>query len=162
MVAYFHCKLAILESPHPPLNRKVFFMSSPHSSQATGAALLRIALGTMWVSHALLKVLVFTLAGAAGFFASVGLPGFLVYPVVAAELLGGTAILLGFHGRLVSLLLTPILIVATWVHLPNGWVFSNANGGWEYPAFLLVASLAHALLGDGRWTLRRGSALAIA
>ena len=53
--------------------------------------LLRLALGAMWISHALLKILVFTLPGAAGFFESVGLPGFLVYPVVAAEIAGGFA-----------------------------------------------------------------------
>lgn len=130
------------------------------STSAHAAALLRLALGTMWVSHALLKVLVFTLPGAARFFDSVGLPGVLVYPVVAAELLGGVAILLGFYGRQVSLLLTPVLAVAAWVHWPNGWVFSSANGGWEYPLFLLVASLVHWLLGDGRWAARRSPVLA--
>jgi len=132
-------------------------MTPTPASPATapyGAALLRLALGTMWISHALLKVLVYTLPGAAKFFDSVGLPGVLVYPVVAAELVGGAAILLGLHGRWVSLLLLPILAVASWVHLPNGWVFTAPNGGWEYPVFLLVASIVHALLGDGAWTLR--------
>ncbi|MGV3570368.1 MAG: DoxX family protein [Ramlibacter sp.] len=125
-----------------------------------GPTLLRLALGTMWITHALLKVLVFTLPGTARFFDSVGLPGVLAYPVVAAELAGGIAIVLGFYGRQVSLLLAPILAVAAWVHLPNGWVFSNPNGGWEYPVFLLVASVAHWLLGDGAWAARRGGALA--
>ena len=41
-----------------------------------GAALLRIALGIMWITHALLKIFVFTLPGTAQFFESVGLPGF--------------------------------------------------------------------------------------
>jgi putative oxidoreductase len=125
-----------------------------------GALALRLALGTMWITHALLKVLVFTLPGAAKFFDSVGIPGFLVYPVVAAELAGGLAILLGFYGRQASLLLAPVLLVAAWVHLPNGWVFTAAGGGWEYPVFLLAASLAHWLLGDGRWAARRSAALA--
>lgn len=127
--------------------------SASHPDPASGAALLRLALGTMWITHALLKLLVFTLAGTAGFFESVGLPGVLAYPVVAAELAGGAAILLGWHGRWASLLLSPILLAAAWVHLPNGWVFSNPKGGWEYPVFLLAASLAHALLGDGRFAL---------
>jgi putative oxidoreductase len=34
-------------------------------------------------------------------------------------------------------------------------VFSAANGGWEYPAFLMVASLAQILLGDGAYALSR-------
>lgn len=135
-------------------------MSSSPPHPLYGATLLRFALGTMWISHALLKVFVFTLPGAAGFFKSVGLPGWMVYPVVAAELAGGIAILLGFYGRQVSLLLTPILVVATWVHWPNGWVFSSANGGWEYPLFLLVASVAHWSIGDGKWTARRSDLLA--
>ena len=136
-------------------------MTNPSSNDpgAFGATLLRVALGTMWISHALLKVLVFTLPGAAKFFDSVGLPGFLVYPVVAAEILGGLAILAGFYGRQVSLLLTPILAVAAWVHFPNGWVFTAPNGGWEYPVFLLVASLAHGLLGDGAFAARRSPKL---
>lgn len=116
--------------------------------------LLRLALGAMWISHALLKVLVFTLPGAAGFFESVGLPGFLVYPVVAAEIAGGIAVILGFYGRYVSLLLLPILLVAAWVHFPNGWVFTATGGGWEYPVFLAIASVVHAFAGDGALSVK--------
>lgn len=116
--------------------------------------LLRLSLGAMWISHALLKIFVFTLPGAAGFFESVGLPGFLVYPVVAAEIAGGLAVASGFYGRFVSILLLPILLVATWVHFPNGWVFTATGGGWEYPVFLAVASVIHALAGDGAWSLK--------
>lgn len=122
---------------------------------AWSALVLRVALGAMWISHALLKVLVFTLPGAAKFFDSVGLPGFLVYPVVAAEIVGGTLILLGFHTRAATLLLLPILIVAAWVHAPNGWVFTASGGGWEYPVFLAVASIAQALIGDGALALSK-------
>ena len=131
--------------------------ASPPSAAA--GVVLRVALGSMWISHALLKVLVFTLPGASKFFISVGLPGALVYPVVAAELLGGIALLAGFYGRQVSLLLSPILLAAAWVHLPNGWVFTAPNGGWEYPVFLLAASLAHWLLGDGAYATRRSNLL---
>lgn len=130
--------------------------ASPENLAAShGATLLRIALGSMWLSHALLKIFVFTLPGTARFFESVGLPGFMAYAVVAAELAGGAALLLGFYGRQASLLLAPILLVAAWVHLPNGWVFTNPKGGWEYPVFLLAASIAHWLLGDGKLALRR-------
>jgi len=122
--------------------------TSPSSS--AGLALLRVSLGSMWISHALLKVVVYTMPGAARFFESVGLPGVLVYPVVAAEVIGGLAILAGFYARQVSLLLSPILLAAAWVHWPNGWVFTAPNGGWEYPVFLFAMSLVHWLLGDGR------------
>ena len=130
-------------------------LTHPSSAQDLGPLLLRLALGTMWLSHALLKLLVFTLPGTAQFFASVGFPAWLAYPVFAAELLGGLALLLGLYARQVALLLSPVLLAAAWVHLPNGWVHTSPGGGWEYPLFLSVASLAQWLIGDGRAALRR-------
>lgn len=118
------------------------------------AALLRLSLGAMWISHALLKLLVFTVPGFERFLASQGMPTFIAWPVVLLELAGGALIVLGIHGRFVSLLLLPILAGATAAHLGNGWVFSNANGGWEYPLFLIAASVVHGLLGDGAYALR--------
>jgi putative oxidoreductase len=64
-----------------------------------GVTLLRLSLGTMWIAHALLKWWVFTLPGTAQFFASVGFPGWMAYPVFAAELLGGMALVLGIYAR---------------------------------------------------------------
>lgn len=127
---------------------------TPDQAAPYGVALLRISLGAMWIAHALLKGLVFTLPGTAQFFASVGLPGVLAYPVFAAELLGGTAILLGLYARQVSLALVPVMLGAAWVHLGNGWVFNSQGGGWEYPVFLAVASVALWLAGDGALALR--------
>ena len=122
---------------------------------AYGATLLRASLGTMWIAHALLKLLVFTLPGTAQFFASVGYPAFLAYPVFALELLGGAALVLGFYGRQVALALVPVMAAAALVHVPNGWVFTSQGGGWEYPVFLIVASIASWLIGDGALALRR-------
>lgn len=132
----------------------------PDGAAQIGATLLRVALGTMWIAHALLKLLVFTLPGTAQYFASIGLPSLLAYPVFAAELLGGVALLLGLYARQVALALLPIMVAAAWVHLPNGWVHTSPNGGWEYPVFLVVASLALWLVGDGAWALRRAAWLA--
>lgn len=118
--------------------------------------LLRIALGAMWLTHSiLLKVLTFGMTGFAQWMAGVGLSPLLAYPVVIAEVIGGVVILLGVGGRWASLALLPILVGATAIHAGNGWVFSNANGGWEYPVFLIAASLVHTLLGDGPYALRR-------
>ena len=125
------------------------------ASTELGITLLRLSLGVMYIAHALLKLMVFTLPGTAQFFAGVGLPGALAYPVFGAELLGGVALLLGLYARQVALALVPVLAGAAWVHLPNGWVFTAQGGGWEYPAFLIVASLALWLLGDGAAALKR-------
>lgn len=128
--------------------------------QQHALTLLRVALGVMWLAHASLKWFVFTLPGTAQFFASVGLPGALAYPVFAAEVLGGLALIVGVYARQVALLLVPILIGAAWVHVPNGWVFSAEGGGWEYPMFLIIVSLALWLMGDGALALARSRRLA--
>lgn len=117
------------------------------------ATLLRVSLGVMFIAHALLKYVVFTLPGTVQFFESLGLPGPLAYVTFIAELVGGLLILGGVYARWVALALVPILIGATWAHAGNGWTFSAPNGGWEYPAFLTIAALVTALLGDGKLAL---------
>lgn len=117
------------------------------------ATLLRISLGTMFIAHALLKYFVFTLPGTVKFFESMGLPGPLAYITFSAELIGGLLIVGGIYARWVALALVPILLGATWAHAGNGWVFNAPNGGWEYPAFLVVAAIVAGLLGDGKFAL---------
>jgi putative oxidoreductase len=117
------------------------------------ALVLRLALGTMFVAHALLKIFVFTLPGTAQFFESLGLPSALAYVTVAAELVGGVLLILGIGTRWVAVALVPILLGAVWVHAGNGWLFSAPKGGWEYPLFLAVAATVQALLGDGAHAL---------
>ncbi len=135
-------------------------VSTAVDGPALGATLLRAGLGVMYIAHALLKLWVFTLPGTAQFFASVGLPTFLAYPVFGLELIGGVALVLGVYARQAALALLPVLTGAAWVHAGNGWVFTSPNGGWEYPAFLMVASAALWLLGDGAFALRRSKAWA--
>jgi len=124
------------------------------------ALVLRVNLGVMFIAHALLKILVFTLPGTAQFFGSVGLPEWLAYPVTVMELVGGAMLIAGIWSRWVALALVPILLGATGVHWGNGWLFTAPNGGWEYPVFLTVAAIAQALLGDGAYALRAGTSSA--
>ena len=124
-----------------------------YSAADYGTALLRVALGAMFLAHGLLKVFVFTLPGTAGFFASVGFPSILAYIVVPAEILAGVALLIGFRTRIVAALTVPILIGASSVHFGNGWLFSAPKGGWEYPVYLIVAAIAQSLLGSGAYAI---------
>ena len=133
--------------------------TSVSSSTQIGIAVLRVSLGVMWIAHALLKLLVFTLPGTSQYFVSIGFPGFLAYPVFAAELLGGIAMLLGVYARQAALALVPVMAVAAWVHAPNGWVHTSTGGGWEYPVFLIAASIALWLLGDGAAAIKRSTLL---
>ncbi len=118
------------------------------------ALLLRVSLGGLFLSHAALKFFVFTPAGTAAFFGKVGLPPALAYVTIAAEVAGGVALILGLWTRLAAVLLIPVLLGAIYtVHGSAGFFFDNANGGWEYPAFWIVALLTQALLGDGAFAL---------
>ena len=120
-------------------------------SQEYGAFLLRISLGTLAMAHGLLKVLVFTVLGTVQFFGSIGYPPIVAYLTIFAELVGGTALLLGIYTRMAALAMIPLLIGATLTHGGNGWVFSSANGGWEFPAFWTIMLLVQTLLGSGKF-----------
>ena len=118
------------------------------------AALLRVVSGAFFIAHGWMKVAVFTPAGTAGYFESIGLPGFLGYATILAELLGGLALIVGFKTRIVAPLLAFVLLGAAWFgHGSAGFFFSNAGGGWEYPVFWAVVSFAQGLLGAGAWSV---------
>lgn len=128
------------------------------------ALVLRTTLGVMFIAHALLKVFVFTLPGTVQFFGSLGLPAFVAYATIAAELVGGALLIAGIGTRWVALALVPVLLGSTWAHVGNGWLFSAPNGGWEYPAFMTATAIAQVLLGDGAYSAatlfeRRGARL---
>lgn len=117
-----------------------------------GALVLRVALGAMFIAHSLyLKLVVFTLPGTAKFFVSLGLPPAAAYAVFAAEAIGGVMLIVGVKTRWAAVALVPVLLGAAWAHWQNGWLFTNAGGGWEYPLFLTAAAVAQALIGDGAY-----------
>jgi putative oxidoreductase len=126
-----------------------------YSPNDYAALTLRSALGLMFLAHGLLKIMVFTLAGTAGFFESVGFPGWAAYIVAPFEVLAGVALVLGIYTRPVAVASLAVLLGALVVHSGNGWMFTNKNGGWEYPAFLVVAAITVALLGGGRIALTK-------
>lgn len=120
------------------------------------AFLLRVALGLVFIGHGLLKVLVYTLPGTIQFFESSGFAGWLVYPVVAAEFGGGLLLVAGIGTRYVAIGLLPVLLGALSIHIGNGWVYTNPNGGWEYVVFLGIATVVQALLGSGAFAFPIG------
>lgn len=117
---------------------------------AYAALLLRVSLAILFFAHAYLKIVVFTPAGSAKYFQSLGVPGFLAYLTMAAEIGGGLLLLLGIETRWVALLLVPLILgTIVLVHGKAGFFFTNKDGGWEYPAFWIVGLVVLALLGDG-------------
>jgi putative oxidoreductase len=119
-----------------------------------GILALRVTTGALFLFHGLVKLFVFTPAGTAGYFESIGLPGALGYLTMLAEIAGGLALILGVKTRIVSLALVPVLLGAAWFgHGGNGFNWSNAGGGWEYPVMWAVAQAVLAALGDGAYAL---------
>lgn len=118
--------------------------------------ILRIALGVMFLAHGLTKLLVFTPAGTAQFFESLGFPGVVGYLTIVFEIGAGTLLLLGILTRIISLFAFIQMVVISFIHSVNGWTFSNTGGGWEYPAFMALTAVSLTLLGSGRLSVFRG------
>lgn len=119
------------------------------------ALLLRIVLGILFLAHFGLKFFVFTPAGTAQFFVSLGLPGGLAYLTMAIELIGAIALILGIYARAAAIILVPVLLGAIiTVHGSAGFFFTNPNGGWEFPGLWIVGLIALALIGDGKYALK--------
>jgi putative oxidoreductase len=124
------------------------------------AALLRISQGLLFLAHgAVLKLGTFGVAGTMGFFGSLGYPPALGAVVIAAEVLGGLALIAGVAVRWISLGLLPIMLGAVVQHAGSGWLFTAPGGGWEFPAFWAVVLVVQAGLGAGAWALDTGRLL---
>ena len=129
-------------------------MTDVKTTTPYAAFLLRVSMGVMLLAHGgLLKLGTFGLAGTMGYFGSIGYPPAFGAIVAFAEVGAGIALIAGVGVRTVSLLSIPIMVGATIQHAGNGWVFSAAGGGWEFPAFWAVALLVQAGLGAGAWAL---------
>ena len=122
------------------------------------ALLLRVSLGLLFLAHVALKIFVFGVPGTVGYFQSLGLPAIVAYGVIALELLGGVALIVGFYASYVALpLAVEMLATIVTVHGANGWLFTNEGGGWEYPALWAAALIVLFLLGDGAYSVRPAS-----
>ena len=127
-------------------------MTSTNASY--GVTLLRVVTGVTFLAHGLQKLLMFGLDGTAGFLASVGIPaaGLLAPLLIALEVVGGLALILGLFTRYAGAALALNMLVALLtVHISNGF-FVDA-GGFELVLLLGAASLALALLGPGAYAL---------
>ncbi|RMG24131.1 MAG: DoxX family protein [Armatimonadetes bacterium] len=127
------------------------------SKTLTGIALLilRLVLGVIMAAHGLQKVgflggqpLSQTVEFMQGQF---NLPVWSVYCAVAAELLGGVALIIGILGRFAAMGVAATMVVAIWVaHWPH---FFAKDGGMEFPLALLGMALALILTGMGPYSL---------
>lgn len=121
---------------------------------ATAATVLRLTSGAFLLTHGLIKLILFTPAGTAAFFESIGFPGITAYPVIAGEIGLGLAMILGIYARYAAIAALPILVGSIIPHAGNGFTFSNTGGGWEFPVFWSLVLVVQAMLGDGAYALR--------
>src|SRR5258706_13341070 len=113
------------------------------------ATILRLALGVLYLTHSFQKIFVFTVPGTAGFFVSLGLPGWLGYVTAFVELFGGIFLILGVQVRWVAVVLLPFMLGAMSAHLHNGWGFASPHGGGGYSGFWAVTLFVQVLFGGG-------------
>ncbi|MEQ8341521.1 MAG: DoxX family protein [Marinovum algicola] len=134
-----------------------------HTLQNAGLLVARILLSAMFILAGIGKL--GDVQGFAGYVASGGLPGFLAWPVIVLEILGGLALLVGFQTRLAALGLG-LFSVATGVLYH--FVPADQMQMTIFMKNLALAGgyLALALVGAGQWSadaaLGRKSATATA
>jgi len=115
--------------------------------------LLRIILGISFFVHGFVKFRD-GIGNTAGWFDSIGIPGFLAYFVGAVELIGGMALILGLGTRVVSALLALIMVVAILkVKLAAGFLGSAEMVGYELELAFLVIALFLATNGSKLWAV---------
>lgn len=120
-----------------------------------GLVPLRVVVGVVFLMHGIQKLFVFGLAGTADIMAKLGIPlsPLAAAIVIAAELLGGLAIITGVFTRWAGVVLAIEMLVAIPVARLKGGFF--APYGFEFEFTLLGACLTFAALGSGGVSLDR-------
>lgn len=112
--------------------------------RAWGELLIRVSAGLVFLSHGWMKVN--NLAGAEGFFNTLGLPAGAATFVAIVEVVGGIMLILGIAPRLAGLVLGVEMIVAlVLVGVPTG--------NYELEMMLAASALAVFMIGSGRYSL---------
>ena len=102
-----------------------------------GALLLRVVVGITFFVHGLQKFQG-GIANVAGWFESIGLPGFLAYIVASIEVVGGIALIVGLFSNIVAFLFVFVMIGAILkVKLQGGF---TGGDGYEFDLALLAMS----------------------
>ncbi len=115
--------------------------------------LLRVSLGGMDFLRGIGRPLVVGMEDVISGFVAKGFPIWTAYASTIIEIIGGIMLLLGTYTRFACLLLLPVSVGILVYHLPHGWVFHNAGGGWEYPQLIVVGLLATFMMGGGRFAV---------
>lgn len=121
--------------------------------QNIGSAIMRIVLGLIFAVHGLQKFQG-GISNIAGYFESLGIPGFLAYVVAIIELVGGILIILGFGTRIIGTLLAIVMIGATiTAKLDIGFIGANGLAGYELDLALAAMAVFFAFAGADKYSV---------
>jgi putative oxidoreductase len=136
---------------------RVFGLSLPARLSEVAFLVVRVIVGIIIAAHGWQKL---TVIGPANFGqdllaqSGVPLPIFMGYVVTCTEVIGGILLIVGLLSRLVALLLTINLVIATlMVNVHVGLLSSTDGVGAELPLALIAGFLAILLAGPGRLSL---------
>jgi putative oxidoreductase len=123
------------------------------TNQQVGMLILRLVLGITFFIHGLAKFQV-GIDNIAGWFQSMGIPGFMAYVVAVIELVGGLALILGLGTRVVSALFVVILLVAIFkVKLAVGFMGNGKMAGYELDLSMMATALYFVLNGGSKFSI---------
>jgi len=116
---------------------------------AWGLVPLRVVIGATFIAHGWLKFSSFGIAGTARFMGGLGipLPQVAAVCVIALEIIGGVAVILGAATRIFATLLAADMLGAIYFAKRDAGFFSPK--GWELELALCVACITLALVGAG-------------
>lgn len=115
-----------------------------------GSIILRLFIGIAFFIHGVIKFQG-GIENTAGWFSSIGIPGFMAYVVATIELAGGIAMILGLGTRLVAFLFAVILLGAiVTVKGQAGFMGNGQMAGYEMDLAYLVISV-YLLLNGSRY-----------
>jgi putative oxidoreductase len=115
--------------------------------------MLRLFLGLSFFIHGLVKFQG-GIENTVGWFDSIGLPGILAYVVALVEMVGGIAVVIGLGTRIVSALLSIVMIGAIIkVKFALGFLGNGQMAGYELDIALLVIAVFLAMNGSKMFAL---------
>lgn len=130
-------------------------------SNDLGLLLLRLTVGGLMLFHGVAKAMGgYVFIG--GMLEAIGLPAFIAWFAVAAELIGSVMIMAGIWTRCAAVVMMGNMAVAILMaHMGQIFSVDPATGGWviELPMFYLLASAVLVLTGGGKYAVTKGSIL---
>lgn len=126
-----------------------------------GLLILRVSVGGLMLFHGVHK-LIYGVGFIGGMLAQLGLPSFIAYFSLAAELIAAIMIVVGLWTRLASVIMAGNMVVAILMaHLGTLFTVDPMTGGWavELPMLYLLGAAALAFTGGGKYAITRSGVL---